>query len=385
MDYSLNEQQKMMRSLARQIAEEKILPVRAEYDEKEIFPWDVVKALSEAGLFGVFIPEEYGGLGGGNFDLCLVVEELSRVCGGIALAYAATALGATPIIEAGSDELKKRYLPRIADGTIAAFGLTEAEAGSDAAATKASAVKADDGSYIVNGTKRFISNGGDAEIYSIIAMTDKTKGPRGATALVVDKDTPGFTFGKKEKKMGIRANSTRELVYDDCKIPSENLIGKEGYGFIIAMKTLDKSRAPVGSQAVGIAQGAFEASVAHARERKQFDKPLASLQAISHMLADMGTQIEAARALVYAAARHIDTGAKHITEEGSMAKLFASEVAMRVTTDAVQIHGGIGYMRDFPIEKMMRDAKITQIYEGTSQILKNDIAPQILKRRGLRQ
>ena len=185
--------------------------------------------------------------------------------------------------------------------------------------------------------------------------------------------------------MGIRANSTRELVYDDCKIPSENLIGKEGYGFIIAMKTLDKSRAPVGSQAVGIAQGAFEASVAHARERKQFDKPLASLQAISHMLADMGTQIEAARALVYAAARHIDTGAKHITEEGSMAKLFASEVAMRVTTDAVQIHGGIGYMRDFPIEKMMRDAKITQIYEGTSQILKNDIAPQILKRRGLRQ
>jgi alkylation response protein AidB-like acyl-CoA dehydrogenase len=294
-------------------------------------------------------------------------------------------LGATPIIEFGSDELKKRYLPRIANGTIAAFGLTEAEAGSDAGATKASAVKTDDGSYLINGTKRFISNGGDAEIYSIIAMTDKTKGPRGATAIVVDKDTPGFTFGKKERKMGIRANSTRELVYDDCKVPQENLIGKEGYGFIIALKTLDRSRAPVGAQAVGIAQGALEASVAHAKERKQFDKPLSSLQAIAHMLADMDTQIEAARALVYAAARHVDSGAKHITEEGAMAKLFASEVAMKVTTDAVQIHGGIGYMRDFPIEKMMRDAKITQIYEGTSQILKNDIAPQLMKRRGLRE
>ncbi|MFC1978676.1 acyl-CoA dehydrogenase family protein [Chloroflexota bacterium] len=385
MDYFLNEQQKMMRSLARQIAEEKILPVRAEYDEKEQFPWDIVIELADAGMFGVFIPEEYGGLGGGNFDLCLIVEELSRVCGGIALCYAATALGATPIIEFGSDELKKRYLPKIANGTIAAFGLTEAEAGSDAGATKASAVKTDDGSYLINGTKRFISNGGDAEIYSIIAMTDKTKGARGATAIVVDKDTPGFTFGKKEKKMGIRANSTRELIYDDCKVPQENLIGKEGYGFIVALKTLDRSRAPVGAQAVGIAQGAFEASVAHAKERKQFDKPLSSLQAIAHMLADMATQIEAARALVYATARHVDSGAKHITEEGAMAKLFASEVAMKVTTDAVQIHGGIGYMRDFPIEKMMRDAKITQIYEGTSQILKNDIAPQLMKRRGLRE
>ncbi|MCX5712086.1 MAG: acyl-CoA dehydrogenase family protein [Candidatus Omnitrophica bacterium] len=384
MQYFLTEQQKMMRTLAKQIAEEKIVPARMEYDEKEKFPWDILKDLADADMFRVFVPEAYGGMGGGCLDLCLVVEELSRACGGIALGYAASALGATPIIEFGSEELKQRYLPDIASGKkIAAFGLTEAEAGSDAGSTQTTAVKRD-GFYYVNGTKRFISNGGDAEIYSVITMTDKTRGTRGATALVIEKDTSGFSFGKKEKKMGIRANSTRELVFDDCKVPENNLIGKEGLGFIVALKTLDRSRPPVGAQAVGIAQGAFEAAVAHAKERKQFGHPIAALQAIQHMLANMAIEVEAARALVYAAARTVDSGAKSITEEGAMAKVFATDTAMKVTTDAVQICGGVGYMRDFPVEKMMRDAKLTQIYEGTNQVLRNEIASQLLKRRGLK-
>ena len=384
MDYLFTEQQKMMRNLAKTIAEEKIVPVRAELDEKEEFPWEILKYLAEADMFRVFVPEEYGGISGGCLDLCLIVEELSRACGGVALSYAASALGATPIIEFGSEELKQRFLPDIASGKkLAAFGITEAEAGSDAGATQTTAVK-ENGYYRINGTKRFISNGGNAEIYSVIAMTDKSRGVRGASAIVVEKDTPGFTFGKKERKMGIRANSTTELVFDDCRVPEENLIGKEGQGFIVALKTLDRSRPPVGAQALGIAQGALEAAIAHAKERLQFGHPISALQAIQHMLANMAIEVEAARALVYAAAKTIDSGAKSFTEEGAMAKVFAADVAMKVTTDAVQILGGVGYMRDFPVEKMMRDAKITQIYEGTNQVLRNEIALQLLKRRGLR-
>jgi len=242
-----------------------------------------------------------------------------------------------------------------------------------------------DGGYVLNGTKQFITNGGEAEIYTVIALTDKTKGARGASAILVEKDTPGFSFGRKEKKLGIRASATRELVFEDCLVPKENIIGKEGMGFIITMKLFDQSRPGIGAQAVGLAQGALEAAVDYARERVQFGHPIFSLQAVQHMLADMAIQVEAARALVYAAARTVDSGAKNIGGESAMAKVFASDIAMKVTTDAMQIFGGVGYMRDYPIEKMFRDAKITQIYEGTNQVLRNVIALELRKRRARRE
>lgn len=381
MEYFLNEQQKTLKGLARQIAEKRVLPVRAELDEKEEFPWDLIREMASSDLLRVFIPEEYEGLGGGCLDLCLVIEELSRVCGGVAISYAANALGVLPLILYGSDAQKKRYLPAVASGArLAAFAVTEATAGSDAGAIRTSA-RRDGEHYVLNGTKQFITNAGEAEIYTIVAMTDPAKGSRGASALVVEKGTPGFTFGKKEKKMGIRSSSTRELVFRECRVPVENIISREGMGFIVAMRTLDRSRPGVGAQAVGIAQGALEAAVEYAQQRVQFGHPISSIQAVQHMLADMATELEAARALVYAAARTIDAGAKNFTEEAAMAKLFASDVAMRVTTDAVQILGGAGYMRDYPVEKMMRDAKITQIYEGTNQVVRNAIALELLKRK----
>jgi len=359
--------------------------VRAELDEKEEFPWAIMKDLADSDLFRVFIPEEYEGLGGGCLDLCLVVEELSRVCAAIAVSYAAVALGVAPLLRYGTEEQKQKYLPDVASGKrLAAFALTEATAGSDAAAIKTTAERVKEG-YVINGTKQFITNGGEAEIYTVIALTDKEKGARGASALLVEKDTPGFSFGKTEKKMGIRASSTRELIFRNCLVPEENLIGKEGMGFIITMKLFDQSRPGIGAQAVGIAQGALEAAVDYARQRVQFGHPIISLQAVQHMLADMAIQVEAARALVYAAARTVDSGAKNIGEESAMAKVFASDVAMKVTTDAVQIFGGYGYMRDYPIEKMMRDAKITQIYEGTNQVLRNAIALGLRKRRGIQE
>jgi len=375
----------MIKGLARKVAEERILPIRAELDESEEFPWEIIKELADADLFRVFIPEEYEGLGGRCLDLCLVVEELSRVCGGIAISYAANALGCLPLLVSGSEEQKMKYLPDIAGGQkLAAFALTEATAGSDASGIRTTADHRD-GGYVINGTKQFITNGGEAEIYTVIAMTDPEKGTRGASAFVIDKDTPGFTFGKKEKKLGIRASSTRELVFKDCRIPEENLIGKEGAGFIISMRTVDRSRPGVGAQAVGIAQGALEAAVDYARKRVQFGHPVSSLQAVQHMLADMATELEAARTLLYSVARTIDAGAKNFTEESAMAKVFSSDMAMRVTTNAVQIFGGAGYMRDYPIEKMMRDAKITQIYEGTNQVLRNEIALGLLKRKAMRE
>ncbi len=379
MDYGLTEEQKMIQDLCTQIAEEKIKPVRAHYDETGEFPWDLVKIFAQSDLFGISIGTEYGGMGGGVMETVIAVEALSKACGGIALALAATGLGTYPILISGSDEQKRKYLPRIAKGeTLAAFALTEAGAGSDAGGVRTTAVR-DGDSYVLNGTKQWITNGGDAEIYTVIAITDKTKGPRGASAFIVEKDTPGFTFGKKENKMGIRASSTRELVFQDCRIPKENLIAKEGMGFMVAMKTLDKSRPGVAAQALGIAAGALDEAIRYSRERRQFDRPISAFQGVQFMLADMATQVEAARTLVYQAARHVDSGAKDISKISAMCKLFAGDTAMRVTVDAVQVFGGYGYMREYPVEKMMRDAKITQIYEGTNQIQREVIALALIK------
>ena len=381
MDYFLTEQQKEIRNLTRTIAEEQILPVRAELDEKEEFPAEIMKILADAGLFGVYIPEEYGGLGGGLLDLCLVVEELSRVCSGIAVSYAASGLGSFTLLEYGTDEQKHKYLPDIASGRkMAAFGLTEADAGSDAGSIKTTAQKTDKG-YIINGTKQFITNGGDAEVYTVIALTDKSRGPRGASAFIVEKDTPGFTFGRKEKKLGIRASSTRELVFEDCLIPAENIIGREGIGFILTMKLLDRSRPGLGAQAMGLAQGALEAAIDYAKKRIQFGHPIFAQQAVQQILAEMAMRVEASRALVYSTARMVDNGAKGFTKESAMCKVFASDTAMRVTTDAMQVFGGVGYMRDYPIEKMFRDAKITQIYEGANQVLRSEIAFGLRKKK----
>ena len=381
MNYFLTPDQEMIRDLARKIADEKVLPVRQELDEKEEFPWEMMKVLAEAGLFGVAVPEEYGGVGGGVLETCVAVEELSRVCMGVAVSYAASGLGSNPILLYGSPEQKKKYLPDIAKGKkLAAFGLTEPDAGSDAGAIRTTATR-DGDHYVLNGIKQWITNGGEAEVYSIIAMTDRSKGPRGATAFIVEKGTPGFGFGKKEKKLGIRASATRELVFQDCRVPRENVIGKEGMGFIITMRTFDKTRPGVGAQGVGLAQGALDAAVRYAREREQFGKKIISFQAVQHLLADMATQVEAARALVYSVARYIDQdpNPREVSKVSGMAKVFASDVAMKVTVDAVQVFGGYGYMRDYPVEKMMRDAKILQIYEGTNQIQRNVIGLELNK------
>jgi alkylation response protein AidB-like acyl-CoA dehydrogenase len=381
LDYFLDEQQKTIRDLARRIAEERVLPVRAELDEAQEFPWQIMKDLADADMFRVFVPEEYEGLGGGCLELCLVMEELSRVCSAVAVSYAASALGCMTLMEYGSDEQKRKYLPDIAAGTrLGAFAITEPTAGSDAGNIKMTADKVE-GGYLLNGTKQFITNGGEAEIYTVIALTDKSKGARGASAIIVEKDTPGFTFGKKENKLGIRASATRELVFKNCLVPEENLLGRPGLGFIQAMRLFDRSRPGIGSQAVGLAQGALEAAMEYAEQRVQFDQAIVNIQAIQHMLADMAIQVEAARALVYAAARHVDSGAKHVSEESAMSKVFASDAAMKVAVDAVQICGGSGYMKDYPVEKMMRDAKILQIYEGTNQVLRNAIAANLRKRK----
>lgn len=381
MDYFLTEEQIMIRDLAKQIAEEKIVPVRRELDEKEQFPWEIMKALAQSDLFGLFIPEEYGGLGKGALELCIAVEELSKACVGVSTTYAANALGTYPILLFGTDEQKKKYLPAIAAGKrLVAFALTEANAGSDAAGIQTTAKREGD-DYILNGTKQWITNGGEAEIYTIIAMTDKTKGPRGASAFIVEKGTLGFTFGKKEEKMGIRASATTELIFDNCRIPKANLLSREGMSFIIAMKTLDNSRVGVGSQGLGVAQGALDEAIKFAKQRVQFGHPIISFQAVQHMLADMATEIEAARALIYSVARFMDSGAKDITKVSAMAKVYATDVAMKVTTNAVQVMGGSGYMKEYPVEKMMRDAKILQIYEGTNQIQRNVIGQELIKKQ----
>jgi len=377
LDYGLTEEQRAIRDLAHEIAENELRPVAAQYDVSGEFPWPVVRTMAAADLFRTFIPEEYDGIDGGTptMNLALVTEELSRACGGIALALAGTALGAMPILLSASEEQKKRFLPGIASGSrLAAFALTEPEAGSDAGGIRTTALKEGD-HYVLNGTKQWITNGGEAEIYTVIALTNPSKGPRGASAFIVERGTPGFTFGKKEDKMGIRASATRELHFADCRVPAENLIGREGTGFIAAMRTFDASRPGVGAQALGIAQGALELAVAYACERRQFGSPISAFQGLRFSLANMATQIEAARALIYATARHIDAGPKEWpTLYSAMSKLFASDVAVQVALDAIQVFGGYGYMRDYPIEKYLRDAKITQIYEGTNQIQRDEIS-----------
>ena len=379
----LNEEQQTIRDLARTIAQEKVKPIRQKYDEEGTFPWDIVGELAKADLFRVFIPTAYEGLverGLGVTNMCIVTEEISKVCAGIALAFAGTALGAFPILLFGSDEQKRKFLPPIAAGKkLAAFGITEPAAGSDAGAIRTTA-RRDGDDYVLNGTKIFITNGGEADIYTIVALTQPEKGSRGASTFIVEKGTPGFTFGKRENKMGIHASATRELIFDGARVPAANLLGRDGMGFLVAMKTFDCSRPGVAAQALGIAEGALEETLKYVHHRQQFGKNVIAFQGIQWMLADMATEIEAARALIYNTAARIDRGeTKDIGHLSAMAKVFASDVAMKVTTDAVQIFGGYGYMSEYPVEKMMRDAKITQIYEGTNQIQRNVIGGYLVK------
>ena len=379
MNYFLTEEQEMIRDLAQRIAREEVAPRAAELDETEQFPWEIINLLKESDFMGIYLPEEYGGMGGGVMELAIAVEEISKACAGVSVSYAANALGAFPIVLFGTEEQKQKYLPKIASGEwLSAFGLTESEAGSDASNIKTTA-KLEGDHYVLNGTKQWITNGGEAHVYTVIASTNPAKGSRGLSAFIVEKDTPGFTFGKKEKKMGIRCSATRELIFENCRIPKENILDREGKGFIIAMKTLDMARPGVAAQSVGIAQGALDHAVAFSLERKQFGHPVSHFQAVQHKIAECQTRIEAARALTYAAARHVDAGEKSISRESAMCKLFASDVAMYVTTEAIQIYGGHGYMREYPVEKFFRDAKITQIYEGTNEIQRNVIANEILR------
>ncbi|MCK5743935.1 MAG: acyl-CoA dehydrogenase family protein, partial [Caldisericia bacterium] len=362
MDYFLTDQQKQVKGLAKKIAEEKIKPVRAELDEKGEFPTEIIKEMANIDLMRVYIPEEYDGLGMGVLELCIVIEEIARIDGGVAVSYAVNALGSFPIVIMGNEEQKKRFLPKAASGEyLTAFALTEANAGSDASNIETMAVLSDDGKYYtVNGTKQFITNGRIADITTIIAQTDKSKGTRGLVALIAEKGTSGFTYGKDENKMGIRSSITTELVFQDCKIPVENRLGKSGQGIHAALRTLDKSRPGIAAQGLGIAQGAYEEALKYSKERVQFGKPIFDNQIISFMLADMAKDIEAGRALIYGTARMIDGGIKKFSKESAMAKCYCTDLAMRVTTDAVQIFGGYGYMKEYPVEKMMRDAKITQ-------------------------
>ncbi|MCK5145164.1 acyl-CoA dehydrogenase family protein [bacterium] len=380
MDYNLSEELLMIRDLARQVADERIRPVSAHHDVTGEFPWDIMKTLAEMDFFRVYIDEEFGGLGLGAMGLVLATEELSKACGGIALGFAATALGTMPLLYHGNQAQKEKYLPDLASGKmLAGFGLTEPDAGSDAGRMKTSARK-EGNEYVLNGVKHFITNGSVAKFYTIIAQTNPSKGARGASAFIVEEGAPGFSYGKKEDKMGIRASATSELVFEDCRIPAENLIGREGMGFPIAMRTLDRSRPGVAAQALGIAQGAFDHAVAYSRQRVQFDQPISSFQGISFKLADMATKIEAARGLIYNCARMIDAGVKDISMESAMCKLYAGDVAMEVTTDAVQVFGGYGYSKEYPVEKYMRDAKITQIYEGTAEIQRSVIGKAVIKK-----
>ena len=382
MDYFLTEEQKMIQELAEQIAREKIRPVRAELDQQDEFPREILGVLAQSDLFGLYIPEAYGGMGGGILENCLAVEQLATACIGVATSFAASGLGAYPILLHGNDDQKQRYLPDIASGKrLAAFGLTESGAGSDVSGIKTTAVR-DGDHYVLNGTKQWITSGGEAEIYSVLTITDRAKGPRGASFFILEKGDPGFTFGKKEKKLGIRASATRELIFQDCRIPRERLIGREGLGFIIAMKTFDKSRPGIGALGVGLAQGAMDIAVEYARKREQFGKPIISFQAIQHKLADMAIKIEAARALIYAAARYMDTDPPDASKIAAICKVFPTDVAMQVATEAVQVLGGYGYMQDYPVEKMMRDAKILQIYEGTNEIQRNIIGQELNKEYG---
>ncbi|MBQ7257857.1 MAG: acyl-CoA dehydrogenase family protein [Abditibacteriota bacterium] len=382
MNYFLTEYQQDLIDLCKEFAEKEIKPYSLEYDEKNEFAWPIVKKMAQADIFRILIPEEYEGMAGDTpiMNMVVATEELSKVDGAISLAFAATGLGTFPILISANEEQKAKYLPMIASGEhLAAFGLTEANAGSDVAGMQTKAVE--DGDYfILNGTKQWITNAGEADIYSVFAVTDPDRGPRGISAFIIEKGTPGFSFGKKENKLGIRASATRELIFQDCKVHKSQMLGRRGTGFFTAMKTFDQSRPGVAAQALGIAAGALDIAINYSRERVQFGKPICANQGLRFMLADMAMKVEAARSLVYSTARFIDgaKGEKTTTYSG-MAKCFASDVAMSVTTDAVQVLGGYGYMKEYPVEKMMRDAKITQIYEGTNQIQREEISMGLIK------
>lgn len=376
----LTKQNLEYRERAREVSDRVVRPIAAELDRTGEYPWAFIEALREKNLMGVWVPKEYGGDGAGVTDLCLVVEEISRACGGMGVAYAVNALGSFPIILGGTDEQKKKYLPEIASGRkLIAFGLSEKTAGSDAGSLKARAEK-DGSGYSLTGEKKWNTNGNAASIYTVFASSNPDRGTRGISAFILEKGMAGFEIGKREDLMGIRCVPVHELHFRECRVPADNLLGgKEGMGFAHAMMTLDRARPGVAAQAVGLAQGALELALQYTKERNQFGQSISSFQAIQFILSDMAVQVEAARQLVYASARAIDEGQTNISRLAAMAKVFATDTAMRVTTDAVQLFGGYGYSREYPVEKYMRDAKITQIYEGTNQIQRVVIARSLIK------
>ncbi len=378
-NWGLTEEQIEVRDMLDEFGRERIIPVRAELDEVGIFPTDILKELAQMDMMGLYIDEAYGGMQFGQLGFCVAVETLSKYCIGTSVSFAANALGADPIIIGASEEQKKKYLSPLATGEKwAAYGLTEPNAGSDVAGIQTTAKKVGD-KYILNGTKQWITNGGEADIYTVFAVTNKARGARGVSCFIVEKGTPGFEFGKKEDKLGIRASATRELIFQDCEVPAENLIGREGSGFLLAMKTFDVSRPGIAAQGVGLAQGALDEAVRYAKVRHQFGKPIIANQGLQWMLADMAMKVETARGLTYAACRTLESGTKDVSKISAMCKCYAGDVAMSVTTDAVQVFGGYGFMKEYPAEKMMRDAKILQIYEGTNQIQRDIIGGALIK------
>ncbi|MGE5708188.1 MAG: acyl-CoA dehydrogenase [Bacteroidota bacterium] len=379
MDFRLSPEHRMLQKACQEFVEHEVKPRAQDVDEREEFPVETVEKLAKTGYLGTPFPIEYGGQGADNLAYTLTVEELSKSCGTTGVIVSAhTSLCAAPIYEWGTEEQKQAFLVPLAKGEkLGAFALTEPNAGTDAGSQQTIATL-DGDEYVLNGSKIFITNAIYADTYVVMAMTDKSKGTRGISAFIVPKDTPGFSFGKKEAKMGIRGSSTAELIFENCRIPKGNLLGKEGQGFKIAMKTLDGGRIGIAAQALGIAQGAIDETVRYVKERTQFGKPISAFQNTQFTLAELQTKVDAARLLVYRAAFLKDQNQPYSTE-AAMAKLFASEVAMEVTTKAVQLHGGYGYTRDYPVERMMRDAKITEIYEGTSEVQKMVIASSVLK------
>lgn len=365
--------------MIRQFAETEVKPLAAEVDELERFPEETAQKMGSLGIMGIPVPREFGGAGGDNIMYTIAVEELSRVCATTGVIVSAhTSLCVAPILEHGTQQQKEKYLPKLASGEwIGAFGLTEPNAGTDAAGQQTIAVQ-DGDEWVLNGTKIFITNGGYAHVYVVAAMTDKAQGTKGISMFIVEKGTPGFSFGKKEKKMGIRGSATCELIFENCRIPKENLLGKLGGGFGIAMKTLDGGRIGIASQALGIAQGAMDETVRYTKERKQFGRSISAFQNTQFQLADLETKVQASRLLVRSAAWKKDKGVSY-SADAAMAKLFAAETSMEVTTKAVQFFGGYGYMREYPVERMMRDAKITEIYEGTSEVQRMVISSKLFK------
>lgn len=381
MDFNLSKTEELFLQMIREFAEKEVKPLAAEIDEQERFPIETVEKMGKIGLMGIPIPKQYGGAGGTNMMYGMAVEELSRVCGTTGVVLSAhTSLCAAPILENGTEEQKMKYLPKLASGEwVGAFGLTEPNAGTDAAGQQTTAVL-DGEEWVLNGSKIFITNGGYAHVYIIIAMTDKSLGTKGISAFIVEKGTPGFSIGKKEMKMGIRGSATTELIFENCRIPKDNLLGKIGGGFAIAMKTLDGGRIGIAAQALGIAQGAMDETIKYTKERKQFGRSISQFQNTQFQMADLETKVQAARLLVRSAHYKKDNGIPY-SVDAAMAKLFCAETAMEVTTKAVQFHGGYGYTREYPVERMMRDAKITEIYEGTSEVQRMVIAGKLFKKQ----